>query len=326
MVKKKSLVMGAGTLGCALAIGFLMQQGGDTLRPEAQATAGPTLEVTDITLTSSQAAPAPAVEPARASALLPDLPVRTLASISPLIPPEADTLPAPLATPEPACDITMNAQSTAGAMVSLSVLAPCLSDERFTLHHNGVMFTDLTDSSGTASLSVPALAQNATFILAFGNGEGAVAKVTVPTLGFYDRIALQSNGPSGLELHALEFGAEYFAEGHVWKDATGDLGRTAEGTGGFLTRLGNPDTLEPRLVEIYSFPSGTAQRDGTVELSVEAEVTAANCGHEVEAQTLEYHNGEIRVQDLTLHVPACDAIGDFLVLKNLLQDLTLASN
>jgi hypothetical protein len=64
-----------------------------------------------------------------------------------------------------------------------------------------------------------------------------------------------------------------------------------------------------------------------VHVSVDAEVTIANCGLRVEAQTLEVRQaGKMKVQDLTLPIPACGAVGDFLVLQNLLQDLKVASN
>ena len=61
-------------------------------------------------------------------------------------------------------------------------------------------------------------------------------------------------------------------------------------------------------------------------LSVETEVSQANCGLEIEAQSLEVGTqGTVKTQNLTLAVPECDAIGDFLVLNNLLQDLKVAA-
>jgi hypothetical protein len=61
-------------------------------------------------------------------------------------------------------------------------------------------------------------------------------------------------------------------------------------------------------------------------MSVEAEITATNCGLEIEAQSLELLGDEsIKTQNLTLDVPECDAIGGFLVLNNLLADLKIAA-
>ena len=56
-------------------------------------------------------------------------------------------------------------------------------------------------------------------------------------------------------------------------------------------------------------------------------VTIANCGLRIEAQTLEVSRaGKMKVQDLSLPIPGCDAVGDFLVLQNLIQDLKVARN
>ena len=105
------------------------------------------------------------------------------------------------------------------------------------------------------------------------------------------------------------------------------MSRTARGEGGFLTRLGAADSPDALVAEIYSFPAGTAQHGGHIALSIEAEITAQNCNSTVEAQTLELRGATgLRVRDLTLDMPDCAGTGDFLLLKNLIEDLTIASN
>ena len=85
--------------------------------------------------------------------------------------------------------------------------------------------------------------------------------------------------------------------------------------------------FEPMLAEVYTFPSGTALADGEVRLSVEVEVMAGNCGKDIEAQALQKHGtARMQVRELTLEMPDCDAVGDYLVLKNLLDDLNIARN
>ena len=60
---------------------------------------------------------------------------------------------------------------------------------------------------------------------------------------------------------------------------------------------------------------------------IEAEVTEANCGQDTLARTLESDvEGAVAVIELTFTVPGCDAVGDYLVLQNLLQDLRVATN
>ncbi|WP_323763921.1 hypothetical protein [Marinovum sp.] len=246
--------------------------------------------------------------------------------------------PAPVAGPTPAarqaqsvpalpCEITMTADPAPAAMVDLRVEAACLPDARFTLHHNGMMFHALTDDDGRTSLRVPALARNAVFIASFDNSEGAVAQIDVPTLEFYDRAVAQWRGHAGLGLHALEFDAGYFGAGHVHSASPSDMSAAASGTSGFLTRFGENAGADALMAEVYTFPSRTSNASGRIGLSVEAEVTAANCGKEIDAQTLQLKPGaQLRTQDVTLYMPACDASGDFLVLKNLFEDLKVAAN
>ncbi len=237
---------------------------------------------------------------------------------------------APLATqsaPAPGCEVTMTADPAPAAMVALMIEASCLPDARFTLHHSGMMFHALTDDSGRANLRVPALARNAVFIAAFDDAAGAVAQIDVPTLDFYDRVVAQWRGDTGLGLHALEFDARYFGAGHVHSASPSDMSAAASGSSGFLTRFGTNAGADALMAEVYTFPTRTAHSSGRIGLSVEAEVTAANCGKEIAAQTLQLKPGEaLRSQEVTLYMPDCAATGEFLVLKNLFEDLKVATN
>ncbi|PWE36367.1 hypothetical protein DD563_10605 [Pelagicola sp. LXJ1103] len=225
------------------------------------------------------------------------------------------------------CEYLLSAEPFAGAMVTLSLDVTCMPNERFTLHHNGMMFSQVTDESGSAEMLVPALSSNAVFIVAFPNGEGAVATAEVTSLGAYERAVVQWKDDLGVALHALEFGADYGTDGHVSADAPRDAAAAATGNTGFMTRLGDSALPEALLAEVYTFPAGMSGQDGDVALNVEAAITEANCGRDIEAQSLQLNqSGVLKVQDVTLAMPDCDAVGEFLVLKNLLNDLTLARN
>lgn len=239
-----------------------------------------------------------------------------------------DMPPAPDDLPEAeGCDAIATATPVAGALVNLSLEAPCAPNERLTVHHNGMMFSETTDNDGALFVTVPALTEQAVFIMAFSNGDGAVAQATVNDIATYDRVVLQWRGDSGFELHAREFGADYGDAGHIWSGAQQDLVALTTGDSGVTLRLGDTALAEPLMAEVYSFPSGVSKQSGTVDLSVEAEVTAHNCGVEIEAQSLEMlAGGRMKSQDLSLSVPQCDAIGSFLVLNNLVSDLKVASN
>lgn len=227
----------------------------------------------------------------------------------------------------PVCEVTMQAEQRAAAMVHLTVEALCLPNERVTFHHSGLMFTLATDAEGHLETEAPALTEAALYIASFAAGDSAVAMVTVDSLIFYDRAVVQWKGAEGLHLHALEYGAHYGEAGHVWADAPRDLTVAAKGEGGFLTLLGDPTIAEAQLAEVYTFPTATSARDGDIDLSVEAEVTAANCAKELDAQSLQVHEGAAPVvQDLVLDMPDCSAEGDYLLLKNLVNDLKIARN
>jgi len=130
-----------------------------------------------------------------------------------------------------------------------------------------------------------------------------------------------------MQIHALEFGADYNGEGHIWANTPGTSLRAVNALGGFITRLGDPALSDGHTAEVYVFPAGMMQRNGTVRLSVEAEVSAFTCGKAIEGQALQQGaEGKMHRTALTLELPDCDGIGDILVLKNLLQDMKISSN
>lgn len=286
--------------------------------PESEADSNPpAVELDEVILTS--AAPVKPEIPALASPPVVLAAFEDPASVT-------DAVPGEPASPDLSCEYTLTATPDAAAMVKLNMSAPCMKNERFTLHHNGMMISEVTDESGAIEFHAPALSQNAVFIVAFVNGEGAVATVEVPSLELYDRAIVQWQGDSDLQIHAREFGADYGTDGHVWAGAARDLSAASSGAGGFITRHGAADLENALVVEAYTFPAAMMDRDGDVRLTVETEVSQGNCGRDIEAQSIQRDaDGDLKTQDLVLAVPECDAIGDFLVLKNLLNDLKIAA-
>jgi len=226
-----------------------------------------------------------------------------------------------------ACGPIVSASASNAAMVSLTLTAPCRSEQLLFVEHGDLTFSGQTNHLGTYTAEVPALERDAKFTIYFIDGEEASAEVMVPDVDAMDRVALLYSAKSGLEIHALEFGAEYDEDGHVWVGAARDVAGAAKAGGGFLTVLGDENINDAMMAQVYTFPSNTRNRDGIVRLSVEAEVTAYNCEKEIAGQTIErMADGQAKAVSLTLAMPECAAIGEFLVLKNLLQDLKIASN
>jgi hypothetical protein len=330
MSRTREILTVVGTLACAAGIGFVMQNsdiaeeryGKNTQESDAVTAASvgdAMLDVQEIELTSAEITAKPTLPEPDAEVTTASAPQSQLSE--PEVPELAQTAPA-----TPACEITATARPVAAAMVDLQMTAACFPNERVTVHHNGMIFTETTSAEGKVDLTVPALSQDAVFIFAFTNGDGAVAQTAVDELGSYNRAVLQWKGNAGFEIHAREFGADYGEPGHLWRGAPGDVSTAVAGKGGVLTQLGDTAAADPFLAEVYSFPSDAVGLSGSIALSVETEVTEANCGVEIEAQSLEVlAEGKIKTQNLTLPVPACDAVGSFLVLNNLLQDLKVAS-
>jgi hypothetical protein len=335
MSRTKEILTVAGTLGCALSIGFIMQNTNAAAKRYGAASEAEArerhlrsldaetsiLEVQDIELTSA----AFTLEPGEIDSASP-APNRnvTLAATSEG---ESSTLEPTPQAPLDSCEITAEARPMAAAMVNLTLKATCLPNERVNIHHKGMIFTQTTSATGDLNVTVPALSETAVFVLAFGNGEGAVAQTEVEDLVDFDRVVLQWKDVSGFQMHAFEFGASYDDAGHIWSGNPRDTASAITGEGGFVTLNGDTGAASPMMAEVYTFPVAHGRGNGSVALSVEAEVTTANCGQEIEAQTLELMPDDgIRTRDLTLAVPDCDAVGSFLVLNNLFEDLKLASN
>lgn len=335
----KRIALAGGALTTAAAIGFVMQNDPAAQRytqqaavvPDISGTEADPLEVTDITLTAAvtDVSMTQGDGSGDISADAGSTPESTPEGTLQLAALDDASVAAPDATISPAnaCEVSMTATPIEAAMVDVTLSAPCLPGERVTLHHNGMMFTDATDGDGKLSVTVPALTKNAIFIAAFANGEGALASANVNGLETLDRKVVQSKPNAQLHINAFEFGADYRDAGHVTAEADRTSADAENGVGGFVTKLGDASIGDALVAEVYTFPTMTAKTDGDVLVSVEAEVTTDNCGLRVEAQTLEVSEaGRLKVQDLTLPIPACDAVGDFLVLQNLLGDLKVAQN
>lgn len=321
MTRRKQILTAAGTFSAALSIGFIMQYGdavASRFVPESPAPVVPEMVMPDAVVTTALL---PTV-PDEAVVIVPEVLVAAAE-----VPVEAPMMDAPaVITDAVDCSVVMATDVLPGAMVLLALDAPCDADTAVTIHHQGMMFSAMTNDVGQLAIIVPALAKEAFFIASVSDAQSAVATVDVPALANYDRAVVQWQGDNAVELHALEFGAGYDDAGHVWAAAARDETATVGGQGGYLTSLGDASVENALMAEVYTFPTGSSSRDGTVRLSVEAEVSAANCGREIAAQSIQIHpDGAPTAVDLNVFMPGCDAIGEFLVLKNMFEDLTLAA-
>jgi hypothetical protein len=220
------------------------------------------------------------------------------------------------------CDVVAQTKVTTGALVNLQVSAPCKSNARVVIHHSGLMFSERTDLDGKLNVTVPAMSRQAVFIVEFDDGDGTVTMASVPEMSLYKRTALQWRGKSTFQLHALEFGADYDTEGHVWSGAVQSVASALEASHGFVVPLGNASVKEPLLAEVYTYPS----QEGPVDLRIETEIAANNCGLDIEVQSIAYKEGNLHTDDVVLSIPDCSVMGDLLVLSNLIDHEDVAQN
>lgn len=275
---------------------------------ELSGTTGPSLVPPALTETSLPVLPEPAKRPAMEAPMQIEAPSDKTADATTARVPR-DCTPLLALSPRPR------------AMIDILLSAPCRSDERVVLRHAGLAVTYSTNAAGALFASLPALSPEAAVSVLFAGGETAEARVNLPEAAEFRRFGVQWMGPQSFEVNAFENGADFGQPGHVSAASPHEPAQTMLPLDGFLTVLGDPSTDSPMLAEIYSFP-GTPE---PVPVLIEAAVTDATCGREMLGEVLTADRGTVRLSDLSITMPGCDAIGDYLVLKNLVPDLKLAS-
>ncbi len=222
------------------------------------------------------------------------------------------------------CAVWLVVTPEINALLQLSLYAPCDGDAVVTIAHGGLRFDESLGADGQLDLSLPALNADGMIQVTFADMREVTDAAAVTGFALHDRVAIQWQGPAFLDLNAYEFGADFGAPGHVSPSSPSLPGADASG---FLISLGDPTLAEPRLAQVYSFPSGLSSELGAVELEIEAAITDASCGQPLSVETLETRAGNaVEMHTIALDMPECDGMGGFLVLKNLLPELTIALN
>lgn len=343
---KRKAARGIAVLAVALAAGHLVQNMGDKNMADkgaAKPVASAELVKKPVkveTVAAGPAVPAPTAPKPAETAPLPAAPLAATIPAAPAMPAEVKTpevtvevrkaVPAQpaAAQPEPeaqtadACAATLDLLQEPNAMIGVTLLAPCNPNQRVVLRQGGLAVTGQTTSTGALFTALPAMESAALVEASFGDGTKISAEIAVPELATLRRFGVQWQADDAFQVHAFEDGASYGQPGHV---SAVDPHRPAPGLaskGGFLTLLGDTASENPLLAEVYTFPADPAQKP---EVIVEAAVTDKTCGRELIAETLTSTGGNVFVTDLTLAMPDCDGVGDYLVLKNLVLDLNMAA-
>lgn len=218
------------------------------------------------------------------------------------------------------CPVHLDLVPQDGAMLGITLVSPCHSDERVTLSHAGLTVSAKTSVTGSLFTSLPAMDMAGQVTVAFSDGTREEAAMPMPELADVQRFAVQWLGDDRFALNAFRNGATYGEPGHLTAQPLAMLDGITE-AGAAVVALGDASAPLPLLAEVYTLPA-----NGKATLTIEAQVTAQTCGRELLGETLDSRGGKVTVRELTLAMPPCDAIGDFIVLNNPRADLTLAAS
>ena len=216
-----------------------------------------------------------------------------------------------------ACPIDLALDAQPAAMIGLVLLAPCHADERVVLRHAGLAVTAKLGVDGGLTAILPALVTAAQVEILFADGNTVDGSLDMAEAATLRRFGVQWQGAEAFVVHGFENGADFGQAGDI---SPVNPGRAE---GGQLVVLGDSTVEVPLLAQIYTFAAEPGQ---SAEVVIEAVVTAATCGHDLLAETIASADDRVEITDLTLAMPECSGVGDFLVLKNLASDMKIAAN
>lgn len=327
VVAVAAIAMGAGHLVQNLSAGKTPAQ-----RPSAQLQEKPKAVQTvaagpEATAPAPVAAPDPALATVAPSAPAPvPVPAPKLAEVPAAEAPPPAIAPAPvLAEAPPAlpdCTATLDLVPEPHAMIGVTLLARCHENERVILQHAGLAVTAMTTASGALFTGLPGLEAEAKVTAVFLDGTRVEAQVALPDLPALRRFGVQWQGEDAFQLHAFEGGAAYGQPGDLSASNPRFPTDGLKTSQGYITLLGDPASPSPLLAEVYTFPADPGAKADVV---VEAGVSEATCGREILGETLASLGGKATVTELTVAMPECDAVGDYLVLKNLAPQMNIAA-
>jgi hypothetical protein len=207
------------------------------------------------------------------------------------------------------CRPRMDLSTAPGAMILMSLSAPCNRNERIIVRHSGLSFTARTEPSGTARVLLPALKADAMVAVYLADARLVLGKVRVPEVADYTRYAIAWEWPTELQLRATD----------------GDMvlvGTPASFSGGArqVISLGVADVQQPVMASVYSVPGKDL---GAVDLTGELRITPASCGRTLRLGTIYSAAGQVTAKEQMVAVPLCGTVGDILMLKNLAPALKL---
>jgi hypothetical protein len=318
-VKRKVGLVGV-TVVVALGVGHLLQ-GGFGSQPRRVVEAPRPVAITPLAAGLGSTSQSPATHEA---APAPEIPEAALLPLQ-ATPAEPEPTEGPawaLSGDSRNCPVSLDLTAAPKAMIDVTLLAPCSPEERVVIRHGGLAITGKTSLTGALFVSIPGMEEESVVSVLMPDGKDISAEISLPDLPIYRRIAVQWMDKDTFQLHAFEDGAIYGGKGHISAANPGNKLAGIPSKSGFMAFLGDDSVALPMLAEVYTYPIDLGV---PVELTIEVDVSEVTCNRELLGELLLSEGGTYGATDLTLATPECDAIGDVLVLNNLLPDLKLAT-
>ncbi|MFN5999666.1 MAG: hypothetical protein ACK47C_13305 [Paracoccaceae bacterium] len=209
------------------------------------------------------------------------------------------------------CVPSMQLTAVAGAMIHLSLAAPCNRSERIVVRHSGLSFATKTRADGVAAILLPALKPDATVAVYLADARLVLGSVAVPEVTDFARYAIMWEWPAEVELRVTD----------GEKVLIGTAPRIGQDDQRVIS-LGSPDVQLPLMARVYSVPG---KGFGQAKLTGELRITPASCGRTLRLETVQSAGGVTKAEERAVAVPLCGTAGDILLLKNLAPALTLAA-
>jgi hypothetical protein len=209
------------------------------------------------------------------------------------------------------CRPSLQLSAVPGAMIYLSLSAPCNRNERIVVRHSGLSFAVKTRADGAAAILLPALKPDALVAVYLADAHLLLGSVMVPDAADFSRFAIIGEFPTEVELRVTE-GDKVLVGSPAMQGV--DLKR--------VMSLGSKDVASPVIANVYTTPGKDL---GDAEITGELRITPATCGRTLRLEAVYSTGGVATTEVQTVAVPLCGTSGDILVLKNLAPALKLAA-
>ncbi|MEM7441447.1 MAG: hypothetical protein AAF393_17795 [Pseudomonadota bacterium] len=217
------------------------------------------------------------------------------------------------------CELDIRATPTNGALISLTIGAPCHPASTAQIEHAGISFSQILDENGHAKITVPAFEEYATFDITLNDGVRGTVGAYVPDMSDVSRVAVSYGPDQPADLHAIASGAAPDSPDHMWRGAPSSKARALTFGGGYVVSLGTGQ----KQAQVFTLPN--TRTNAGARVSVQLQTKVKNCDKAFAVQIVAVRNGVLtQNKSISLMDDVCKEGASF-VLKNVVKDLTVAS-